>query len=195
MSDLSDKITAQDIAPTILPDAFLDSDAARAIVGFSMPRYADIPDVGLYCEQVIHYIEQALSPLDGCSEGPWISPSMVNNYVKSGLIASPAKKLYSREHIARLLVICIFKQVLTIQAISSLFRIQKMTYMTDIAYNYVAAELESALKAVFSASREPNRDSASRVTRESLLVRNAVTAFAAKAQLVAYISFIGYDEE
>lgn len=120
---------------------------------------------------------------------------MVNNYVKSGLIASPAKKLYSREHIARLLVICIFKQVLTIQAISSLFRIQKMTYMTDIAYNYVAAELESALKAVFSASREPNRDSASRVTRESLLVRNAVTAFAAKAQLVAYISFIGYDGE
>ncbi len=57
MSDLSDKITAQDIVPTILPDAFLDSDAARAIVGFSMPRYADIPDVGLYREQVIHYIE------------------------------------------------------------------------------------------------------------------------------------------
>lgn len=48
---------------------------------------------------------------------PVITPSMINNYVKVGLVPAPVKKQYGREQIARLIAICIFKQVLPIAAV------------------------------------------------------------------------------
>lgn len=194
MIDDGEAITQQDIAPTILPDAYLTSDIAQKLAGFHLPRYAELPTVPLYRDQVIGIVEQALEPFTDCIDGDILTPSMVNNYVKAGLIAAPVKKQYGREHIARLIVICIFKQVLSIQAISALFRIQKLTYLVDIAFDYVATELENAVHSAFSLDATPIPDTATRVTRESLLVRNAVTAFAAKAYLVGYLHFLGFEE-
>ena len=195
MSDGSGSISQEDIAPTVLPDDFVRSPMAQRILSFHFPRYNELPTVELYREQVIALVENVFEPLNECSEGPWLTPSMVNNYVKAHLLSAPQKKLYGREQIARLLVICVFKQVLSISAISDLFRIQKMTYMTDVAYDYVATELERALRHFFSSGGDDEwTDTASRVTRESLLVRSAVLAFAAKAHLVGYLDFLGYDD-
>lgn len=192
MSDSSAGIRPEDVVPTALPDAFLESEAIEAVASYHMPRYDELPCVSLYRDQVLGYIDRALSPLDPLTEGPWLSPSMVNNYVKSGLIAAPDRKLYGTEQIAKLLIICIFKQVLSMEAIAKLFRIQSMTYTTRVAYDYAATELEGALRAAFSSEREVSPDSATHVTRESLLVRNAVSAFAARAMLVSYLRFAGY---
>lgn len=193
MNEHGRTITQEDIKPTQLPDAYVTSELGEALASFSMPRFGELPSVGLYRDQVIGVVEQALGPLQDCIDGELLTPSMVNNYVKARLVAAPEKKLYYREHVARLIVICIFKQVLSIQAISALFSIQRVTYHVDIAYDYVATELEHAVRSAFSADEVPYPDTASRVTRESLLVRNAVTAFAAKAYLVGYLRFIGYD--
>ena len=119
-----------------------------------MPRYNELPAVDLYRDQVIAFVEQTLGPMNIAIDGVWLSPSMVNNYVKIGLVAPPKKKLYGREQIARLLVVCVFKQVLDIPSIQTLFRIQKMTYMTDTAYDYVACELEGTLHAAFAPKQE-----------------------------------------
>ena len=194
MTDDGAAITRDDIAPTILPDAYLTSDLARRLAGFHLPRYEDLPSVQLYRDQVIGVVEQALAPFAACIDGDLLTPSMVNNYVKAGLLPSPVKKLYGREHIARLIVICVFKQVLSIQAIAALFRIQKLTYLVDVAFDYVATELENAVHTAFTLDATPIPDTASQVTRESLLVRNAVTAFAAKAYLVGYLRFLGFEE-
>ena len=83
--------------------------------------------------------------------------------------------------------------MLSIQAIATLFKIQRVTYMVDVAFDYVAVELENAVRSAFSIDATPQPDSASHVTRESLLVRNAVTAFAAKAYLLGYLHYIGYE--
>ena len=194
MIDSGEAITQEDIAPTILPDSYLTSDLAQGFASFHLPRYDELPNVNLYRDQVIGVVEQALAPFKDCIEGDLITPSMVNNYVKAGLIQGPVKKLYGREHVARLIVICIFKQVLSIQAIAALFRIQKLSYLVDVAYDYVATELENAIHTSFSGDATPLPDTAHLVTRESLLVRNAVTAFAAKAYLLGYLHFIGFEE-
>ncbi len=194
MNEHGRAITQDDIAPTILPDAYLTSETAQALATCKMPRFDELPTVGLYRDQVIGIIEQALKPFAPCIEGDLLTPSMVNNYVKAGLLAAPVKKLYNREHVARLMVICIFKQVLSMQAISTLFTIQRMTYLADVAFDYAMTELEHAVHTAFSLDALPQPDSASRVTRESLLVRNAVTAFATKAYLVGYLHFIGFEE-
>ena len=112
MSDSSVSIKPEDIQPTVLPDAFIQSDIVRKLNTLSLPRYDQLPNVTLYRDQVIEYVALWMEPLSICVEQPIITPSMINNYVKVGLVPAPVKKQYGREQIARLIAICIFKQVL-----------------------------------------------------------------------------------
>ena len=77
------------------------TDAIKApIKNFRLPRYEEIPDVGLYLEQTAYCLTECLKPLDIAVTG-----SMISNYVKRGLVKNPVKKLYDRERIAYLLFI------------------------------------------------------------------------------------------
>lgn len=112
---------------------------------FHIPRYQEIPDVGLYLEQTTRYINSFLVPL-GCLE---ITSSMVSNYVKKGYIASPVKKQYYAEQIAYLFFITIAKQVLSMENIDKLFKMQRKTYSSQVAYDYFCQELENMLHYIF----------------------------------------------
>ena len=79
------------------------------IKDFSLPRYNDIPNVGLYLEQVVKYISEYLEPLGSFS----LTGSMVSNYVKKGLVENPVKKQYDREQIAYLFFIAVAKNMLS----------------------------------------------------------------------------------
>jgi len=83
---------------------------------FTLPDYDQIPNVGLYLEQVTKYLNEYLEPL-GCAT---LTGSMISNYVKKGLVKNPVKKQYDREHIARLLVIAVSKTVLSLEEIQQL---------------------------------------------------------------------------
>ena len=65
---------------------------------FHLPKYEDIPDVGLYLEQTVKYINSYFDSFDGMN----LTASMVSNYVKKGLVANAVKKQYYREQIAYL---------------------------------------------------------------------------------------------
>ena len=80
-------------------DNNLQSKMAADIAPFRLPRYAQIPDIGLYLEQVVRYVNAYLAPLGE----PELSPSMVSNYVKPRLITAPQKKVYTAEQLARLM--------------------------------------------------------------------------------------------
>lgn len=194
MADSSEQISPDDLIPTFLPDAFRRSEAAINMQRFKLPRYDDLPEIPLYREQVISYIEGVFEPLSCCVEGPWITPSMVNNYVKAGLVPPPVKKLYGEDQLALLVAICIFKQVLSMSAIEHLFKIQRITYHNDIAYNYTVTEVTNSLSAAFTSTFEISEDSAKLVTRESLLVRSAAIAFASRCYLMAYLRYAGLDK-
>ena len=83
---------------------------------FTLPDYDQIPNVGLYLEQVTKYLNEYLEPL-GCTP---LTGSMISNYVKKGLVKNPVKKQYDREHIARLLVVAVSKTVLSLEEIQQL---------------------------------------------------------------------------
>lgn len=123
---------------------------AANIYSFRLPAYSEIPDVGLYLEQVVKYINTCLSPL-GCME---ITPSMVSNYVKQGYIERPVKKQYSAKQIAYLIVIAIIKTVLSMENIVTLFELQRKEYAHEIAYDYFCKEFEAVLRSIFSENAE-----------------------------------------
>lgn len=118
---------------------------SACIEQFRLPRYREIPDVGLYLDQTVKYINRALAPL-GCME---ITSSMVSNYVKKGYISNPVHKQYSAEQIARLFFISMAKSVLSMEHIARLFEMQKQEYALDVAYDFYCDEIESTLRCTF----------------------------------------------
>lgn len=115
------------------------------IADFRLPRYAQIPDVGLYLEQVVRYINARLAPL---SE-PELTSSMVSNYVKQKLIPAPMKKQYTAEHLARLLFVAVVKPVVPLEGLRLMFGIQEENYTLQTAYDYFCDEFENMLGAAF----------------------------------------------
>ena len=113
----------------------------QSVQGFRLPRYQEIPDVGLYLEQATKYICRYLSPI---LETP-LTASMISNYVKRGLLSSPVKKQYSRDQVAYLFFIAVAKNVLSLDALACFLRLQERTYPLEKAYDYFCRELENLL--------------------------------------------------
>lgn len=115
---------------------------AKKIETFRLPRYQELPTIGLYLDQVTQYINNYVVPV-GCPE---ITASMVSNYVKQGIISAPTKKQYSVEAIAYLIAISICKNVLSIEFMGRIFEKQRQIYDVPTAYNYFCCELENVLQ-------------------------------------------------
>ena len=82
-----------------------------------LPQWELLPDIGLYMDQVVTLMDRTFSPALPKGE---MTKSMVNNYVKVGLIPRPVGKKYDREHLAMLLMICVLKQALSMESISQI---------------------------------------------------------------------------
>lgn len=123
---------------------------AESVCGFRLPRYKEIPNVGLYLEQTTKYINGYLMPL-GCME---ITSSMISNYVKKGLVPSPVKKQYFAEHIAYLFFITIAKTIISLENVSLMLEMQKQSYSVPVAYDYMCDELENMLLYIFGFKNE-----------------------------------------
>ncbi len=90
---------------------FLDS--------FRLPEWDELPQIDLYLDQIIALVNQYLGFfVYDPTEEKLLTPSMVNNYVKLRLIPPPVRKKYGRKHIVLLLMICTFKQSLSMAAMS-----------------------------------------------------------------------------
>ena len=159
------------------------------IKDFSLPRYNDIPNVGLYLEQVVKYISEYLSPLGSFS----LTGSMVSNYVKKGLVENPVKKQYDRKQIASLIFIAVAKNVLSMDDILLLFKMQEKTYEPKRAYDYFCNELENVLGYVFGLKDIETIGSDSNDTKTML--RNTIIAVAYKVYLDKYLAVLHSEED
>lgn len=151
---------------------------AEAVRDYRLPRYDEIPNVGLYLEQVVKYIGDYLAPL----EDVVITGSMISNYVKRNLVDNPVKKQYFREQIAGVIFIAIAKNVLSLDDIRTLLAMQRRTYEVKIAYDYFCTEFENVIFYVFGL-----KDSldivGSDATDEKMMLRNTIITAAHKTYL------------
>lgn len=84
------------------------------------PEWEALTGIPLYMDQVVLYLTEQLAFLQREGGPPLLTSSMVNNYVKSGAVPRPEKKKYSRPHLGALAVLCMLKQVLSLQDIKTL---------------------------------------------------------------------------
>ena len=101
---------------------------------FSYPKWEDIPNIDLYLDQVLLYINQVCAPISP-DKDKGLTASMVNNYVKHGYLTKPDKKKYQRKQIARLIAITTLKSVFSIQEIAQTLNSLQTQASSDQLYD------------------------------------------------------------
>lgn len=163
---------------------FQNSEQAAQMMQFSCPRWEQLPGIALYMDQVTGYLNEVFAPLCTPGEEKTLTKAMVNNYVKQKVMEPPTNKKYGRTHVAQLLVICALKQVLSIQEVAQLIRIQAQVCEVQRAYDYFCGQLESALQ-----QAAQGKPVAPEADEGQLLVVHATRAFASKIYLQKRLEF------
>lgn len=166
-------------------DRMAEKKTVENIPIFKLPHWEQLPDMDLYMDQVVTLLNEYLKPFYTKGQEKMVTSTMINNYVKNGIVHPPIKKRYTKQHVAYLVVVCVLKMVYRMDEISSLIQVQIKKYPVDQAYNYFCLELESCLKCIFMHKKVhhvPSDDEGSLVVD---LIRNTV-------QSVAYTVYVRY---
>ena len=115
------------------------------IKNFHLPRYEELPDLEIYMDQVLQLLNRYVDPIIQND----MTKTMINNYVKKGVVSPPIKKKYTKEHLAHLIVVSFLKLVYSMDEITLLIAFQMHACDIERAYNYFCDELERCLVATF----------------------------------------------
>lgn len=124
------------------------------IEDFELTKYEKLPDIDLYMDQVITYLERQLMPFSLSSLDKPITSSMINNYVKGEVIKAPVSKRYNKEHISQILEVCLLKKALSISNIKKIMDAKYDTKEYDKVYNDFVLEAAKSLHDVAKKTSE-----------------------------------------
>jgi hypothetical protein len=122
---------------------------------YRMPNWDDLPDIDLYMDQVITYLEKQLAIFSKSEDEKFITPAMINNYVKNQIIPRPLKKKYTREHMAHLISVLNLKNILSLIDITRLINHE----ISDKPISTLFDQLNSIQDEAFKATALRVRDS------------------------------------
>lgn len=111
-----------------------------------LPRYKDLPDFGIYSEQLVEIVNKALEAM--FDKDNKLTKSMVNNYVKHKIMPSPIKKRYFRNHIVYCIVITVFKNNLSMTEIDGGILHELKKSSVEESYNYFCDKIESVMRLI-----------------------------------------------
>lgn len=122
-------------------------DWVASVLDYEPISWDRLPELELYMDQVITLMNKELEPF-GVSGERLLTPSMINNYVKDGVLPRPNQKKYSREHLSRLLMVCLLKAVMPLPQINDTLRGLTATQPIDMLYQDFADAQSIALREV-----------------------------------------------
>ena len=118
-----------------------------AIINFKCPRWNQLPETPMFNRDVVEYINQILSPIFDDQE--IITSTIIQNYSKRSVIPKLKGRKYDRSHIAYLIIISIYKQILNIEQVSYGVGLQLNLMHLNEGYDIFAEALERALRITF----------------------------------------------
>ena len=89
---------------------------------YKLPAWKELPDIGLYMDQVIALLGQYLDfiPVEDMKNDKPVAPTTINNYVRLKVMPAPEKRKYYRIHIAYLIMIFTLKQGTSINGLQQI---------------------------------------------------------------------------
>lgn len=131
----------------------MNKEFTHSIETFVIPAWQEIPEIGLYLDQVARYINSFLAEFEEMK----VTPSMISNYAKQKLISRVNKKTYTRQQIAALILVVLFKNVTSIDHIRTFLQLMEQQNMeTETVYE----QFRSILLSTTSRSENVFRQSA-----------------------------------
>lgn len=114
------------------------------IVEFKLIEKDDIPKIPLYMDQVTGYLDELFAPIKRRDDEKSLTKTMINNYVKAGLISNPHKKKYGQEQIMQLVMIYLLKNTIQIQEIDTILKseLDKTRLFNDFRKHFDEASLK-----------------------------------------------------
>lgn len=126
----------------------------NSVKDFHLPRCSELPELDFYMDQIISLMERYLYILSVDKSVKFITPAMINNYVKLGIVPPPKKKRYCREHICYLFIICTLKSVMPISSISNIIKTQTKRRTVFELYDLFCDAFENMLREAVSTAKE-----------------------------------------
>ena len=127
---------------------------------FSFKSFEQLPDLELYMDQVVTFLEKQLYIFQTSTLDKQITPSMINNYVKGEVLPAPKSKKYSKEHLALIEEICTLKQVLSIAEVKQILdKSYSVENKTDAFNHFNALNSEKTSQVVLEAFKMLNETS------------------------------------
>lgn len=167
------------------------SELKKKLSAYRPCAWDQMPDFPLYMDQLVAYMPRQVLSLEG---GEKLTSSMVNNYIKEGLLPRAKGKRYTREHLAYLTAICMLKQVLTVKELGTV--LPPVSPDTDVEsyYSELLGTLEGEIGEVSSLIAAGAPD----VTLSEMAVQLAVSAYCRQylcKQILEYMSETGDDDK
>ena len=103
-----------------MPGDLAPADLSQRVRTLHIARIDEMPRIDLYLDQVLSLVSEELSFMALPGE-MLLTGSMVNNYVKQKLVPAPARRRYTRRHVATLIFVCAFKRVFSISEVKDLY--------------------------------------------------------------------------
>ena len=95
-------------------------EVANRIRSLDYIKSDDIPEIDLYMDQVIKFMDDHFASLKRYEGDKMLTKAMINNYTKNRLLPPPEKKKYGQDHMLILIFIYYFKNELSIKDINSI---------------------------------------------------------------------------
>lgn len=130
------------------------SNFEEKVQNFCLPRSNELPELDFYMDQVISIMEKHLNILSNEKDVKFITPAMINNYVKLGIIPPPKKKRYSKEHICYLFIICTLKSAIPISSVTDIIKAHMKNRTIYELYDLFCEAYENLLARAYETARE-----------------------------------------
>ena len=109
----------------------------KRLEGCRLPEWDELPDFGLYMDQLVTYVARTFPGISGRLD---LTSSMINNYVKAGLIEKPTGKKYSREALAQLLMISLMKVSTPLDVMNKILHPEGGTETKEMYISFAATQ-------------------------------------------------------
>lgn len=165
----------------------------EALKDYKTPKINELPDIDLYMDQVLTYMDKQMKPFMRDENDKLITSSMINNYVKANIIPNPVSKKYSNRHMAYILAICSLKQILPIADLAKLIGNEDFN---DIYEKFISAQ-DLAINSASNKVKKNNPGAVDDDSLRALAINLAVEANASKmiAEKIIFLLNQKHNEE
>lgn len=152
---------------------------------FVCPKWDDLPNEGLRSSETIKYIENCLR--DIFIEDPIITNTMIQNYRRWGLLNKTESRLYYRADIAKLIVISIYKQIISINSISKGFVLAFKKMTIEKSFNSFSEVLTETIQSIYKSMDEEGNFTIEKRVINNKEVGLCAIAYAYSMKLLGYL--------